>query len=118
MLARLLRSRLETIIPSGYGLLTSFLGGFRERVKDKISSFTARMRFWEKVINGPAAELLLAGKNEQADSLVLSMLNDFDVKEFSQGEVYLVGAGPGAPDLLTLEPCDSCSKQMLCFMIG
>lgn len=101
VLTRLLRSRLETIIPSGYGLLTSFLGGFREQVKLKISSFTGRMRFWERVINGPAAELLLAGKTEQADALVESMLSNFDAEEFSQGEVYLVGAGPGDPDLLT-----------------
>lgn len=101
VLARLLRSRLETLIPSGYGLLTSFLGGFRERVKHKISSFTERMRFWERVINGPAAELLLAGKTEQADALVESMLSNFNGEEFSQGEVYLVGAGPGDPDLLT-----------------
>ncbi len=101
VLARLLRSRLETIIPSAYGSLASFLGGFRESVKEKIHSFTARMRFWESVINGPAAELLLAGKKEQAGSLVQSMLNDFDSKELSQGEVYLVGAGPGDPDLLT-----------------
>ena len=101
VLARLMRSRLETLIPSGYGALTVFLGKFRSAVKNKISSFTARMRFWEKIINGPAAELLLAGKTEQAESLVEVMLNDFDNKEFSQGEVYLVGAGPGDPDLLT-----------------
>lgn len=101
VLARLLRSRLETIIPSGYGALTVFLGGFRARVKMKINSFTARMRFWERVINGPAAELLLAGKAAEADSLVESMLTEYDADEYSQGEVYLVGAGPGDPDLLT-----------------
>ncbi len=101
VLARLLRSRLETLIPSGYGELTSFLGGFRDRVKVKIESFSSRMRFWEKVINGPAAELLLAGKTEQADALIESMLREFNDEDFSQGEVYLVGAGPGDPDLLT-----------------
>ncbi|MDG2089812.1 MAG: siroheme synthase CysG [Gammaproteobacteria bacterium] len=101
VLARLLRSRLETFIPSGYGTLSVFLGDFRNKVKSKINSLSARMRFWEKVINGPAAELLLAGKPEQAETIVESMLSDFDEKELSQGEVYLVGAGPGDPDLLT-----------------
>jgi len=101
VLARLLRSRLETFIPSGYGALAVFLGGFRDKVKNKINSFSARMRFWENVINGPAAELLLAGKAEQAESLVETMLKGFDKEAFLQGEVYLVGAGPGDPDLLT-----------------
>lgn len=101
VLARLLRSRLETFIPSGYGALTIFLGDFRSKVKKKITSLSARMRFWEKVINGPAAELLLAGKSDQAESLVETMLSEVDNEEFTQGEVYLVGAGPGDPDLLT-----------------
>ena len=101
VLARLLRSRLETLIPAGYGKLTTFLGDFRTKVKNRIDTFSSRMRFWEKVINGPAAELLLAGKASQAESLVETMLSDFDNAEYSQGEVYLVGAGPGDPDLLT-----------------
>ncbi len=103
VLARLLRARLETFIPSSYGVLTVFLGNFRKRVKKKIHSFSLRMRFWEKVINGPAAELLLAGKEKQARSLVETMLKDFDKEDFIQGEVYLVGAGPGDPDLLTFK---------------
>ena len=80
VLARLLRSRLETIIPSGYGALTSFLGGYRARVKIKIDSFTGRMRFWERVINGPVAELFLAGKTTQADAMVESMLVNLMLK--------------------------------------
>jgi len=101
VLARLLRSRLETFIPSAYGELTAFLGSFRSKVKSRINSLSARMRFWENVINGPAAELLLAGKAEQAESLVEDMLKTINNEELSQGEVYLVGAGPGDPDLLT-----------------
>ena len=101
VLARLLRSRLETFIPSAYGELTAFLGSFRSKVKSRFYSLSARMRFWENVINGPAAELLLAGKAEQAESLVEDMLKTINNEELSQGEVYLVGAGPGDPDLLT-----------------
>lgn len=101
VLARLIRSRLETLIPSAYGELAAFLGRFRAKVKAKIKSLPVRMRFWERVINGPVAEMLLAGKSAQAESLVEEMLDNFDNKELSQGEVYLVGAGPGDPDLLT-----------------
>ena len=101
VLARLLRSRLETFIPSAYGELAAFLGSYRAKVKSKINSLSARMRFWEKVIDGPAAELLLAGKSAQAKSLVENLLDNIDKEDLSQGEVYLVGAGPGDPDLLT-----------------
>tara|TARA_R110000824_G_scaffold288508_2_gene476578 strand:+ start:149305 stop:150684 length:1380 start_codon:yes stop_codon:yes gene_type:complete len=101
VLARLLRARLETFIPSAYGALADFLGSFRAKVSKKIGDFTLRMRFWEKVINGPVAELLLAGKADQAKAVLEVMLENSDSEVAAQGEVYLVGAGPGDPDLLT-----------------
>ncbi len=101
VLARLLRSRLETLIPSGYGDLTAFLGEVRSQVKARIQSFSARMRFWEDVINGPSAEMLLSGKTEQANALLQNMLENYNEADHTLGEVYLVGAGPGDPDLLT-----------------
>jgi len=101
VLARLLRARLETFIPSAYGTLTEFLGAFRQQVKTGISSFTQRMRFWEEVVNGPIAELVLSGKGEQAKSLLEDKLKNHNQNPSVSGEVYLVGAGPGDPDLLT-----------------
>lgn len=101
VLTRLLRARLETFLPSAYGALAEFLGSFRNKVKLQISDFSLRMRFWEKVINGPVAELFMAGKSAQAEALLESMLEKKPEEEVVQGEVYLVGAGPGDPDLLT-----------------
>ena len=63
MLARLLRSRLETFIPSGYGKLASLLGEYREKVKQSIPLMSQRMRFWEKILGGPVAEQMVAGKD-------------------------------------------------------
>lgn len=100
VLSRLLRARLETLIPSAYGTLVQLLGRHRDLVKNKILNTRLRMRFWEGIINGPVAELVLSGQKEKAESLFQATLSQNRSKQ-EQGEVYLVGAGPGDPDLLT-----------------
>lgn len=99
VLARLLRARLETYIPSAYGSLANLLGQYRQLAKQKIASLAQRMRFWEQIINGPVAELMMSGQEEKARLLLLEALEH--EREITTGEVYLVGAGPGDPDLLT-----------------
>ncbi len=100
VLARLLRSRLETFIPSGFGNLAELLGNYREKVKQGIPSMSQRMRFWESVMNGPVAEQMMSGKKDKAEQLLDAALEQAD-HIGTAGEVYLVGAGPGDPDLLT-----------------
>jgi uroporphyrin-III C-methyltransferase / precorrin-2 dehydrogenase / sirohydrochlorin ferrochelatase len=100
VLARLLRARLETLIPSAYGSLVQLLGKHRELAKQRFGSLTQRMRFWEGVVNGPVAELMMSGQQVQAEKLLLETM-ERDASLPMQGEVYLVGAGPGDPDLLT-----------------
>jgi uroporphyrin-III C-methyltransferase/precorrin-2 dehydrogenase/sirohydrochlorin ferrochelatase len=100
VLARLLRARLETFIPSGYGLLANLLGQYRSQAKRRFTSITQRMRFWESVLNGPVGELTMSGQTEQAEALLLQQMEN-ETGASMQGEVYLVGAGPGDPDLLT-----------------
>lgn len=100
VLARLLRVKLETTIPAGYGRLAKLLAGFREKVKQRIQSGAGRRRFWEALLNGSLPELIFSGRDEQARALISHALDDSNTKPVS-GEVYLVGAGPGDPDLLT-----------------
>jgi len=59
-----------------------------------------RMRFWEDVLNGPVAELVLSGQQERAEAVLQEQLACAPAGT-ATGEVYLVGAGPGDPDLLT-----------------
>ncbi|MCL6268801.1 siroheme synthase CysG [Sansalvadorimonas sp. 2012CJ34-2] len=101
VLARLLRTRLEGLIPQGYGRLAQLAGLFREQVKTKFSSINDRRYFWEKALTGAAAEAAMAGDQEKAQALMAAELADHS--EQSMGEVYLVGGGPGDPDLLTLK---------------
>ncbi len=106
VLARLLRSRLETMIPSAYGRLAAYAADFRERVKSHFSHPEKRRRFWESVLQGPFAEMVFAGKDRAAKAYLERLLeNEADdtaqreVSEEAKGEVYLVGAGPGRPGI-------------------
>ncbi len=100
VLARLIRSRLETLIPAGYGRLAELARRFRERVKAEFSNPSDRRRFWEKVLTGGVAERVFSGHMEEADAAMLRELKGSSPSA-AMGEVYLVGGGPGDPDLLT-----------------
>ncbi|MGK2942881.1 MAG: siroheme synthase CysG [Immundisolibacter sp.] len=100
VLTRLLRARLETLIPTAYGRLAELVGGVRGRVRERISDPIARRRFWEDTLQGPVAELALSGQQERAQQLLQRLLERVGPST-GVGEVYLVGAGPGDPDLLT-----------------
>ncbi|WP_028534698.1 siroheme synthase CysG [Paludibacterium yongneupense] len=99
VLARLLRARLESLIPSGFGRLARFAAGFRQRVRERIVDTDARRAFWESVLEGPLAEEVMNGDEARAEREMLERLASADTRP--RGAVYLVGAGPGNPDLLT-----------------
>lgn len=101
VLARRLRSKIETIVPAAYGELADLVGGFRDKVKARFSDIDDRRLFWEEVIDGPVAEMVFAGKPKVAAEMLDEQLNAAEPS--SCGEVYLVGAGPGDPDLLTFK---------------
>ncbi len=100
VLARLLRARLETLIPAAYGRLARLVEGFRQQVKQRFATSDERRRFWEGVLQGPIAEMLLAGQEPAARRALEQAMAQAHTGEVT-GEVYLVGAGPGDPDLLT-----------------
>ena len=99
VLIRMLRGKLETLIPQGYGKLAAFSSRFRQAIKTQVTNPGNRRIFWENVLDGPVAEKVFAGDEKSAEAMLLAMLKN-ETQE-SVGEVYLVGAGPGDPDLLT-----------------
>jgi uroporphyrin-III C-methyltransferase/precorrin-2 dehydrogenase/sirohydrochlorin ferrochelatase len=101
VLARLLRARLEAYVPAAYGRLAKLVESFREKVKQRFSSVDQRRQFWENALQGEVAELLFAGRDESARNILERTLNETPDEPHPIGEVYLVGAGPGDPDLLT-----------------
>lgn len=103
VLARLLRAKLETVIPHSYGRLAILAEKYRQKVKDTFDHINLRRGFWESILQGSVADLVFAGKEKEAETLLLeSLQNKTNIKR-ELGEVYLVGAGPGDPDLLTFK---------------
>ena len=100
VLARLLRARLESLIPARIGQLAQLAGEFRDRVKRHFLDPRARRIFWEKILQGRVGELALGGDTAAARRQLAQTIEDADTAD-ATGEVYLVGAGPGDPDLLT-----------------
>lgn len=99
VLLRYLRQKLESVIPQKVSLLGQFSEKFREAVKQRFKSVTERRYFWEDVLDGDIAENILQGNNQVAETQMQNKLAA-DTNQ-TTGEVYLVGAGPGDPDLLT-----------------
>ncbi|WP_432473466.1 siroheme synthase CysG [Amphritea sp. HPY] len=106
VLARLLRAKLETWIPQGYSRLGKLVGQFREQVAARFSGVNEQHRFWEKTLQGQVAENVFAGCEDAAAKLLQRALDECDPEyqpAYKTGEVYLVGAGPGDPELLTFK---------------
>ncbi|MFA7241118.1 MAG: siroheme synthase CysG [Sulfuricellaceae bacterium] len=101
VLARTLRARLETLIPATYGRLGQLAGAFRAQVKKHFSRPADRRLFWEKILQGPIADMVLAGQDKAARQALEQALQSDSGDTPPRGEVYLVGGGPGNPDLLT-----------------
>ncbi|MBJ7534260.1 uroporphyrinogen-III C-methyltransferase [Rhodomicrobium vannielii ATCC 17100] len=101
--ARMIRARLESVIPSAYGRLVSLVGAYREKLGAALKEPAERRRFWERVLEGRVADRFLAGHEAEARvELERALANAADGAASQQlGEVYIVGAGPGDPDLLT-----------------
>ena len=102
VLLRRLRTRLEAELPAAYGRLAALAGEARSAVKAAFSDPDARRRFWERTLDGPIAEAVLSGREEEANRLLQTAIAAGPDADLTRGEVWLVGAGPGDPDLLTL----------------
>lgn len=102
VLARLLRAKLETWIPSGYSRLGRLVGRFRDQVKARFGTVNERRVFWESVLQGQVAERVFAGRDADAEALLTEQIKTGNASH-QTGEVYLVGAGPGDPELLTFK---------------
>jgi uroporphyrin-III C-methyltransferase / precorrin-2 dehydrogenase / sirohydrochlorin ferrochelatase len=100
VLARKLRTLIEAAVPFAFGRLSALAGRFRAASKRRYPDPEARRRFWEEVMDGPIADMALAGNEKAAADALEKELSS--VAKPKSGFVSLVGAGPGDPELLTL----------------
>ena len=104
VLARYVRERIEALLPPQLGRLAALAGRWRRRVAKTLGSVLERRRFWERVFSGPFATQVFAGHEQQAElELRRELKRASTARSSGIGEVYIVGAGPGDPDLLTLK---------------
>ncbi|MFI4986355.1 MAG: siroheme synthase CysG [Alphaproteobacteria bacterium] len=102
VLARELRLAIERLLPPALGRLAAFARHFRAAAKAAIPGALARRRFWERFFASPLADAVLAGGEARAQAAMLALVNRAAARGTASGIVYLVGAGPGDPELLTL----------------
>jgi uroporphyrin-III C-methyltransferase/precorrin-2 dehydrogenase/sirohydrochlorin ferrochelatase len=100
VLARMIRQKIEAVLAPGIGRLAALCGRFQRATRARLPDLPARRRFLDRVLTGPAAELALAGREAEATAAFATALER--AEETPAGMVHLVGAGPGAADLLTL----------------
>jgi len=100
VLVRRLREKLETLLPQHLGPLAELVGRFRTKVQQKLQGFAERRQFWEKVFNSNIVSLVQTQQLGAAEAELQQALQD---QQSNKGEVYVVGAGPGDPELLTLK---------------
>ena len=106
VVARRLRERIEAVLPARIGDLANFIGRFRKSINGRIAEMPLRRRFWERVVDGPIGALVLAGRSHEAERALSDIANPTAFASASGaawGQVTLVGAGPGDPDLLTVK---------------
>ncbi|HDH9217894.1 TPA: uroporphyrinogen-III C-methyltransferase [Escherichia coli] len=100
VLVRMLREKLEALLPTSLGTMATIAGKWRSRVKQQLQTFQARCRFWEQAFSGKFAALVASDQLVQAQAQLEQQLQQ--PKNHHQGELALVGAGPGDAGLLTL----------------
>ena len=104
VLARNLRTKLEAFIPTSYGKLAAAMNHCRDKLKIAVPEERDRRIFWDRIIQSSVAEKFFSGRDSEGEALLHQAIEDASKEDPSQtkaGEVWLIGAGPGDPDLLT-----------------
>ena len=102
VLARKIRAQLESLLPASIGFLAAVARDWRDKVSGRITDSFGRRRFWERVFDGRIASALESGGTDAAQQAISQLLDEVSEASDNRGEAWLVGAGPGDAELLTL----------------
>jgi uroporphyrin-III C-methyltransferase/precorrin-2 dehydrogenase/sirohydrochlorin ferrochelatase len=115
VLARRLRERIEALLPARIGELAALLGRVRRPFAQARHASCSLRGFWENVVDGPIGAAVLAGRGKEAEAALSRALEGTRTAQAPSGAVFLVGAGPGDPDLLTLRALQALQGADLVF---
>jgi uroporphyrin-III C-methyltransferase / precorrin-2 dehydrogenase / sirohydrochlorin ferrochelatase len=101
VLAREIKTRLESWLPANLGTLARRAQTLRSVVANSIPDGRARRLLWERLLQGPFRRAVLSGAEADAARIFAAEIEGS--QEASTGRVALIGCGPGDPDLLTLK---------------
>ncbi|MGH1403706.1 MAG: siroheme synthase CysG [Alphaproteobacteria bacterium] len=108
VLARMVKHTIERVIPVGFTNLIDFMHDKKATLRERLSKIQPRRLIGEDIFHGPIAEELYEGNTDKANLLFKTLLNETENKK--QGALYLIGAGPGNPDLITIKATRLLSK--------
>ena len=111
VLARKIREKIEILVPQGYSKLVEYAGNLRAMIKEKIKLVSKRRFFWEQFFESEIIYNSLLKQEKLDNKLIINLIKESNLM---LGEVYLVGAGPGERDLLTLRALQLMQKCDLC----
>lgn len=101
-IARLVRQRLETVIPAGFGRVAMLAASIRHLVQERLCGALRRTRFWDDLFDGPAADLAVAGHMDGAIAAAHTLLEQIAKSGHDAEALHVFDAGAGNPDLLTV----------------
>lgn len=103
VLARRVRDAVEAALPARLGRLAEIAARFRDQVKASVRDAVARRRFWERFFGSSLAERVLSGDERGVEAELATLVAREGQAAPERGILYIVGAGPGDPELLTLK---------------
>lgn len=102
VLSRMIRTRIEATLPASVSVLGKLAKDYRDQVKSSLTDLQQRREFWENVFSGKVRELVESNRLKEAEDFLVQSLHAKTNQDSTQGEVFIVGAGPGDPELLTI----------------
>lgn len=102
VLARLVRAQIEALLAPGLGKVARLAGSLRHRVESLIHDGASRRRYYEALVASPAVERAVSASPVAGIAAAEQLLAQHVGAGAGQGVVWLIGAGPGSEDLLTL----------------
>ncbi len=99
VLAQMIRAKIDQLLPPALGPLARLAASYRDLVERLVPRGSARRRFWTDFFEGAPAQAMELGHISESRQAAERLLAG---RKTLEGHVALIGAGPGAEDLLTL----------------